>query len=93
MCENYLFISQKLKLSTDQQSFNDCIEKHKSSIEEGSMRESDCLNHVTTMAQLKDENDNKPTNKIIACSSHAAKPKILSFEVIFFSIVTNNLKV
>ena len=65
----------------DQKSFDTCINHHKKLLDVGSIEESDCYNHVTTMVEYTDENTNKPTDKIFVCSSHGAKPKIKTYKV------------
>ena len=72
---------QKLELNMDQKSIDTCVDHHRKLIDSGSLTESDCYNHVTTMVQYTNEETNKPVNKIFVCSSHGAKPKIKSFEV------------
>ena len=71
----------------DKKSIDTCIDHHKQLIDAGSLRESDCYNHVTTMVQYTTENTNEPINKIFVCSSYGSKPKIKSFEVNKFSSI------
>ena len=74
-------LHQKLNFETDKKLTDTCKSRNKNLIEQGSLTESDCYNHVTTMVQYTTNDTNTPINKVLVCSSNGAQPVMKSLKV------------